>query len=469
MLRVRRTRPASHRRALGDLAVTGVAAAVVAGAWLALPLAWPHGLLLGVAACGAALALRRPYALAAGAFLLASALAAHAAPASSPRAPFAALVTLRTDPSGFGRGVAAEAVSSGRHLELRAFGGPARRLRAALAGQQVMVEGRVGPLGRRDSWLRSRHIVGLVEVRHVSIAGDGSPLARSANRVRRQLVQGARTMDPLDRSLYLGFVIGDDREQPARVVDEFRGSGLSHLTAVSGENVAFLLAVTGPALRRLRPTARWGATLLVIGWFAAITRFEPSVIRASVMAAFACTAIGLGRPARTTSLLSLTVIGVLLADPLLVESVGWWLSVGATTGIALLGAPLAARLPGPASIRAGMAVTIAAQLGVAPVSVAVFGPLPLAALPANVLAAPAAGPVMIYGLPAGLLASTVPNGLARALQVPTVILVRWIARVAGWTSAWPLPRLGGPGLFVAAVAVACLLRRPPRHGHRSRL
>ena len=75
-------------------------------------------------------------------------------------------------------------------------------------------------------------------------------------------------MDPRDRSLYLGFVVGADRAQPAEVLDQFRASGLSHLSAVSGENVAFLMAVAGPGLRRLRPSSRWGATLLVIGWFA---------------------------------------------------------------------------------------------------------------------------------------------------------------------------------------------------------
>jgi competence protein ComEC len=113
-------------------------------------------------------------------------------------------------------------------------------------------------------------------------------------------------------------------------------------------------------------------------------------------------------------------------------------------------------------VRAALAVTIAAQLGVAPVSVAVFGPLPLASLPANLLAVPAAGPVMIYGLPAGLVAAAVPAAVASVIQLPTVVLVRWIARVAAWSSAWPLPRLGPVALAAAAVAVGMVLRRPAR-------
>jgi competence protein ComEC len=312
-------------------------------------------------------------------------------------------------------------------------------------------------------WLRSRHIVGVLEVDRVAVIGDGSPLARSANRVREVLARGARTMDPLDRSLYLGFVVGDDRAQPPELVDTFRQAGLGHLNAVSGQNVALTLAVVAPVLRRLGHRARWAGTVGVIAWFTVLTRFEPSVLRASVMAALAATAVLTGRPSRPWRTLSLTVVIVLLVDPLLVRSGGWWLSVGATAGIALLAAPLSRRLPGPSWLRVPLSMTVGAQLGVAPVSVAVFGPLPLASIPANLLAAPAAGPVMVYGLPAGVGAGLVPDVLAAALQLPTTRLVRYIAGVASTTAAAGLPNLGAPALLAGAVAVALVLRRPPRH------
>ncbi len=89
---------------------------------------------------------------------------------------------------------------------------------------------------------------------------------------------------------------------------------------------------------------------------------------------------------------------------------------------------------------------MAAQLGVAPVTIAVFGPLPLASVPANLLAVPAAAPIMLYGLPAGLLAGVCPDPVARLLQLPTVVLVRFVARVASAAAGWPLPHVGWPGL-----------------------
>ena len=108
-------------------------------------------------------------------------------------------------------------------------------------------------------------------------------------------------------------------------------------------------------------------------------------------------------------------------------------------------------------------MTLAAQLGVAPVSIAVFGPLPMASIPANLLAGPAAGPVMVYGLPAGLLAAVSPDPIATALQVPTVALVRFLAFVAVSASSWPLPRVGVPGLMVVTALLVVVLRRPRRH------
>ena len=355
-------------------------------------------------------------------------------------------------------------MSHGRLLELRAFGGSARRLRSRLAGHQLVVEGRIRPPpARQAAWLRSRHVVGVLEVIHVTVVGDGSALARSANRVRGLLTRGARTMDPVEGSLYLGFVVGDDRGQPPELVDTFRQAGLGHLNAVSGQNVALALAVVSPVLRRLGHRARWATTLGVIAWYTVLTRFEPSVLRASVMAALAATAVLTGRPARPWRTLSLTVVIVLMADPLLVSSVAWWLSVGATAGIALLAAPLSSRLPGPAWLRVPLSMTVGAQLGVAPVSLLVFGPVPLASLPANLLAAPAAGPVMVYGLPAGVVAGLLPDAAAAVVQLPTTLLVRYIARVASTAAAMDLPKLGLLPVLVGALAVVLVLRRPPRH------
>ncbi len=288
-------------------------------------------------------------------------------------------------------------------------------------------------------------------------------------------------MSPVDRALFLGLVIGDDRAEPADLVDDFRAAGLSHLTAVSGQNVALVLVAAGPLLRRLRPAPRWIATSGLVGWFALLTRFEPSILRASAMALLAATAFWRGWKVAPIRLLALSVCALELIDPLLVWSVGWWLSVSATAALALFARPLAVRLPGPRWVRDPLAVTIAAQLGVAPLSLLVFGRMSLLALPANLLAVPVAGFVMAWGIPAGLVAGAFRSwpAVTAVVNLPTLLATRWVRLIAelvarldpGWPVAWVLCIQAAP---VAAVLLLATRRRRAsttgrvRHLHRTR-
>jgi len=279
---------------------------------------------------------------------------------------------------------------------------------------------------RRVAW---QHVVGEVEYEWASDVLPGSPLARASNRVRSTIERGAAALPDAEAALFRGLVIGDDRDQPEAMLARFRASGLSHLTAVSGQNVGFLLAAAGPLLRGLRPSWRWAATVALIGWFVALTRFEPSIIRAGTMAAISATAFVLGRPRAPARLLCLAATGLILVDPLLVHSIGFVLSVGATAGVAVLGPRLAGRLRALGPLAMPLGVTLGAQLGVALPSVLVFGRLPLVSVPANLLAVPVAGFVMLYGLPAGLLAGAAPP-LAPVVMLPCHVGVRWVDTVA---------------------------------------
>src|SRR4029453_19253711 len=118
----------------------------------------------------------------------------------------------------------------------------------------------------------------------------------------------------------------------------------------------------------------------------------------------------------------------------LVRSVGFQLSACAALAIVVVSPPLQAALPGPAPLREAVAVTLAAQLGVAPVLLATFGPIPVASLPANLLGVPVAGLVMVWGLTAGLLAGVAGDPLAAVLHQPTQLALAWLDLVAERTA-----------------------------------
>ncbi|MBW8826611.1 MAG: ComEC/Rec2 family competence protein [Acidobacteria bacterium] len=438
---------------MSDRTVVLMAVLVCAGARVALPIPMP----LVVAAVVVAIAARAQWLVVVAAAALASSLAASAWAGLQPPRPSRVdgWVTLVGDPELVHGALRVEARLDGRHLDGWARGAAASALRPRLAGEQVWVSGSIEPLpAATRRRLGFRHIAGRLSVEAVAAWSPGSAATRGANVLRRRLEAGARHLEPTSRSLLLGVVLGDRREQSQELVDDFRASGLSHLTAVSGENLAFVLALAAPLLRRLPLRWRWAVTVALVVWFALLTRCEPSVLRASAMAAIAATGALLGRPATAVRLLSLAVGAAVLLDPLLVHALGFRLSVGATAGIAVLAEPIARRLWGPQPVRTLLAVTVAAQLGVLPVALPAFGGLPLASLPANLLAVPAAAPLTAWGLTGALVAPSAGPVAERWLQLPTIVLTRWLAGVARWGAQLPLGQVRAVHVVVLVVAGA---------------
>ena len=429
-----------------------MAAAACLGSWWAAPLP----LWIGGCAGLAALAARRPAMLVLGTFLLAAGLGhrAEAGLGAPAPGPFEGVVTLVSDPRETPWGSRADVSFGGKRYEVQAGGGAAGTLGLSLAGERLLVHGRVSRPPPGAAWLKPRHVIGRVTADTIERHDAGAAPWRAANRFRRLLQRGAEVMDEPARSLYGGFVLGDDSGQTAEIVDDFRASGLTHLLVVSGSNVAYVLVLASPLTNRLGPRARWAATFGVVAAFALVTRFEPSILRASAMAAVAVTVTLAGRPATSLRILGLAVTALVLIDPLLVHSVAFQLSVAASLGIVLLSRPIAAALAGPAVVRSALAVTLAAQVAVAPVLVPRFGGMPVVAVFANLVAVPVAGLVTTWGLPAGVLAGLAGPGVGRWLHLPTELAIDWVAATASTAARVPLGEVSVRELLVVVLAGA---------------
>lgn len=317
--------------------------------------------------------------------------------------------------------------------------------------------------GRLSAAAPLRHAAANVQVQgDVTVVRAAGVIDTAALSMRRALRASIDSLAPQTGALVAGLAIGDDSGAPPELTDAMLNSGLSHLTAVSGGNVAIIVVVVlgAAALLRLPMPARIALTLLALGFFVILVRPQPSVLRASVMGGVVLVGMLTGGRRGGPAILSTSILLLMVLSPHLAVAWGFSLSVAATGGLILLAPWVRMHLDSwaltkqwPPPIRTGLAITGAAQLATLPLLVAMGGAVGWVALPANLLAMPAVVPVTIFGLLAAITGVWAP-GLAvmwAALAAPGAW---WISQVAAVTSSLPGARLPWPGGWIAAVALA---------------
>lgn len=298
----------------------------------------------------------------------------------------------------------------------------------ASRGDRVEVK---GSLSGEPGFASGRPYGGVLDVRVVEGVDRSRFWPHMAGRIVRQRVLDSLTPFDPGRGLLAGFLIGDTSRIPDSSVEDMRRSGLSHFVAVSGSNVVlwlgFLFVVAGPLA--LGPRRRAVVGLAGLPVYVAATGFEPSVLRASAMAAIVLAGRLLGIVLEAWQLLAFAVAVLVVVDPVLTGNAGFQLSVAATGGV-LMGA----RWPVAGSVGRALAITIGAQLAVAPLLLLHFGSVPLMSAVVNLLAAPLV-------TTATVLAGVGVAGLSPLIPVADVLaeLVLWLAdgaselpQIVGW-------------------------------------
>jgi competence protein ComEC len=291
--------------------------------------------------------------------------------------------------------------------------------------------------------------------------------------LRRRSERGVGSgLSATNGALALGMVLGEDQRIAPEVRDDFRRSGLSHLLAVSGQNVMLLGALALPlfSLIGVGPRGRLAGVGALVAVYVPLAGAGPSLQRAGAMGAAGLAAAGTGRPESRSYALLLAAAATLILNPRVAGDPGWQLSFAAVVGIALLvpGMRRVLRwLPGP--LAEGVAITTAATLATAPLLAHHFHAVQLVALPANLLALPAVAPIMWIGMVQAALGAVGGPALiaAGALGAANAVLLDYLRAVARWFGDAPHGQaavaLRSPFAVAAAYAVmaaaALLVRR----------
>lgn len=283
---------------------------------------------------------------------------------------------------------------------------------------------------------------------------------------RKELVRGTSSfLPPNEAALVLGMTLGDVTGLEKDTKDAMATSGLTHLVAASGANIALTYAfVTLPLLAfGVRRKHRVVAGAAGIAIYVAAVGPEPSLLRAALMAV----PLMVGRYAgfRTPPLnaLALTVLAWCVVDPALVGEVGFVLSVGATSAILALSVPLAEviRQVSRERISRNLALVVSvptvAQAACTPVLLLLAPETSVWAVPANIAAELVVAPATVSGF-AGIIVAHVwaPLGvpffaLAGAGAHVLVLIAQVSAALPGAHIA--LPAGAGGALATAGVLI----------------
>jgi competence protein ComEC len=274
-------------------------------------------------------------------------------------------------------------------------------------------------------------------------------------------------MPEREAALARAFVLGEDDRIDRQTREDFQRSNLTHLLAVSGENVILLCVLSWPLLALLGLTlrARLIGALCLIAIYVPVTGAGPSIQRAGVMGAAGLIAALADRPRSRWYAVLLAAAVTLAINPRADGDVGWQLSFAAVIGILLWGRRLATAIAGGAergsarrALADAVAVTASATVATAPIMAEAFDQLSPAALPANILAAPAVAPAMWLGMLTGI-AGQLPLLPVEPLNWLDSLCLGYIAQVAHWLGSpdWALLTVHLHSPWAVAAAYAALL------------
>ncbi|WP_296138258.1 ComEC/Rec2 family competence protein [uncultured Tessaracoccus sp.] len=343
---------------------------------------------------------------------------------------------------------------------LVASGDRAETLRGLAVGSSQRVQARLaaGRVGEQA--------VALLSLREVVAEGSPpGPHERLAAWLRQGLRDAVANAPPGQRALVPSLVVGDTSLVGEELRDQFQATGLTHLMAVSGANLALMLGVVLALLRMVGVrgwSVRWSSLATVV-LFVLICGPEPSVLRAAAMGLVAVAATGMGTGRRSIRGLCVAVVVLIGLDPWLARAPGFWLSCAACLGIVVLGPQLVRSMTtwAPRWLAEALAVPCAAQLWTQPIVTALSGEVSVVGVLANVVAGPFVGPTTVLGFAACALswwpsASALLGRLAGISAQPLLWIAERGAGLPGATTSWPPGTLGLALVTVLCAALAAL-------------
>lgn len=233
------------------------------------------------------------------------------------------------------------------------------------------------------------------------------------NNIRNDIIQAhSKCLKSPNLELLGGMVFGDDAiSTPEGLKKSFQRSGLLHLLAASGMNVALIYGIWFFILAKLKVpfNITVSSGIFVVIFYALMTGLGPSVVRAAIMLIFVLIGKLIDRDAHSVSLLSFVALLMLIYNPAYINDVGFQLSFLVTFGLLIMAPVVFEKIKYlPSWLSGAIFIPVIAQIWVAPIQMYYFNSFSLYSVFANIVILPFVTLVSFGGFISSVLALIKP-------------------------------------------------------------
>ena len=190
------------------------------------------------------------------------------------------------------------------------------------------------------AYLKSKKIYGTMETKKIDILNRNKSnyLDKCLNSVQNSIKENMNKILKEDESaLAVGILIGARSDISEEVENNFKMSSLTHMLAVSGSHITYIVSAFTLILGKINKKATKVFTISFLIFFMALTGFTASVIRATIMGIIILLASLLFRKSDTVNNLCIAAFIILIFNPYTITDLGFLLSFAGTIGIISLG------------------------------------------------------------------------------------------------------------------------------------
>lgn len=241
------------------------------------------------------------------------------------------------------------------------------------------------------SYLKSKGIRYTLSAKRIEVTGYQRNLAYYIGKIRRMLRRRIETIFRADSPMVKALIYGDREEITSEMKEIFSETGMSHIIAISGFHIGMIAVLSVKLFKRLPAKIRQLMAMGLVLSFVLITGARPSAVRAGIFFCVGLIAVWLRREYDLISTTLVTASALMAWNPYIIYDRGFVLSFAGVLSIGLF-YPLSVRffsnLPFPAFVTNLLALTLAVQILVLPVSYYYFGRISLISVVANLVSVP---------------------------------------------------------------------------------